>query len=128
MDDRLGKLIEPGSTTPAAEKFIDDDNVAHYFISDKTAFVESLLNENADYQTQGAPIIKGPRGTAVRFKIQASPELQFKSTTFFSKYGSTKTAFFTGVNVDIIDTMVRVTGLTTGYRVDIPVRYMKYKS
>ena len=34
----------------------------------------------------------------------------------------------TSTEVYHIDTIVRVTGITTGYTVDIPVRFVKYKS
>jgi hypothetical protein len=45
------------------------------------------------------------------------------STTLFARFGGTSTVGSTSVRH--IDSIVRVTGVTTGYSIDIPVRFIK---
>ena len=67
-------------------------------------------------------VISGPRGTHLTFKIKASTNLR-TSTFLFERLGST---FNFGANAYyFIDTIVRVTGATTGYKIDIPIRFIK---
>ena len=66
--------------------------------------------------------INGPRGTRLKFRIGASLNLN-GSTTLFTRFGGTSTVGSTAVYH--IDTIVRVTGVTTGYSIDIPVRFIK---
>jgi hypothetical protein len=71
-------------------------------------------------------IISGPRGTRLSFSIRSSIDLQ--TTTFlFDQLGSTTviSGAASTPTVKYIDTNVRVVGATTGYRIDIPVRYIK---
>jgi hypothetical protein len=69
----------------------------------------------------------GPRGTFFRFSVASSLELN-TSTYLFTQLGGTTTMDDAGGNtstVKLIDTIVKVTGMTTGYSVDIPVRFVK---
>ena len=73
--------------------------------------------------------ISGPRGTYLKFKVQASNELA-NSTYLFNKLGGGKTITVTAsggqsVTCLYIDTLIKVTGATTGYTIDIPVRFIK---
>ena len=67
------------------------------------------------------------------FGIKASNELN-TSTYLFETLGSTKSGMAnqsggtTSTTIYYVDSLVRVTGVKTGYSVDIPVRYAKYKS
>ena len=75
-------------------------------------------------------VIAGPRGTKVEFKIAASVELN-TSAFLFTRLGGTKTMDNRGggqTEVHYIDSMVRVTGVKTGYSRDIPIRFVKFKS
>lgn len=128
MDNRLGNVIaraERGSTVARAS-YIDDDNMASYFFSlgSDTAFVEEINNlTNAAGNGQA---INGPRGTKLQFSIRSSIDLQ--TTTFlFDQLGSTTVIANAASTptVQYIDTNVRVIGATTGYRIDIPVRFIK---
>ena len=75
-------------------------------------------------------VIKGPRGTILQFKIAASLNLN-TSTYLFTQLGGESTLANRGGGTSTvyhIDTLVRITGVNTGYTVDIPVRFVKYKS
>jgi hypothetical protein len=130
IDNRLG-MISHGGTT-AAVSFIDDDNLASYFLS-STPYVTANAGAGTDIpsgvsdSTTGASApytmaIAGPRGNVLEFQIKASIDLN-SSTALFTKLGSTYAIGST--NFYFIDTTVRVTGATTGYRLDIPVRFVK---
>jgi hypothetical protein len=129
MDNRFGSIIAPklsGGITARAS-YIDDDSIASYFFSlgSDTQFV-SEIETNPATPNDASQVITGPRGTRIQFSIRSSLELQ--STTFlFDQLGSvTNIAGATGSpQVQYIDTTVRVIGATTGYRVDIPVRFIK---
>ncbi|HIO73187.1 MAG TPA: hypothetical protein EYN38_08825 [Flavobacteriales bacterium] len=129
IDNRFGRLVDIASGSPASVSFIDDDNVASYFLSLGTDTELVQDNTSTDTGTGSGQTIEGPRGTFLKFRIQASLELN-TSSYLFTQLGST-TAFATvsGGNtvatMYIIDTIVRVTGATTGQRVDIPVRFVK---
>ena len=128
IDNRFGRLVDVASGAPASVSFIDDDNVASYFLSlgTDTEFVRD--NTSTDTGTGSGQTIAGPRGTQLSFRIQASLELN-TSSYLFTQLGSTATMVTTRSTplqtVYIIDTIVRVTGATTGQRVDIPVRLVK---
>jgi hypothetical protein len=129
MDNRLGSIV---STTgqEATPAFIDDDNIASYYFSlaNDQEFVENLPSGK---NVQMA--INGPRGSTIQFRILASLELS-TSTFLFEKLGGTATYKLNSTGIDCangfnyIDTMVRVTGATTGYRLDVPIRYLKRNS
>ena len=139
IDNRLGSLTTADLQTLAggqtvgkttAFSFIDDDNVASYYLSTGD-FVKSTdvapLAADTEQVTNDLinTAIAGPRGTHCAFKIKASTNLR-TSTYLFERLGNTfavgapdATTFY------YIDTIVRVTGATTGYRIDIPVRFVK---
>jgi len=113
MDNRLGYIadFQGNAATPS---FIDDDGIASYYFSQST---------NAEYfGTVGSTVIAGPRGTRLLFLVGPSTDLA-SSTYLFNQLGSDGT--IDSVNVKQIDTTVRITGATTGYRVDLPIRIVK---
>lgn len=120
IDNRFGKLIGTDGT-PAKVSFIDDDNIASYFLSLGTD--PGFVTENTERQDiNKRQVISGPRGTSFQFRIQSSIELN-TSDFLFSQIGSTTT--LNSVSVNYIDTYIVVTGATTGYRISIPVRFIK---
>ena len=150
MDYRLGRVkpTHKHGNNPAAVNFIDDDNIASYYITDsRYVNPEGMLSEHQvagdytseklkdDHQTQ---VFDGPRGSTLHFRIQASQELQ-TSTYLFNQIGNSQTvdsgnnivglsnenALVDGKTIYYIDSTVRVIGANTGYRLDIPVRYVK---
>jgi hypothetical protein len=116
IDNRLGFLADDGGVQ-ATPSFIDDDNIASYYLSTTT---NSNFFGNAGRNMSG-DVILGPRGT--RLKLLVGPSTDLVSSAFlFTQLGGTSTL---GVAVYHIDTTIRITGATTGYRVDIPIRLIK---
>ena len=130
IDNRLGS-IRPGSPqTSDSEAFtptsIDDDNIATYIFT---------MGDDSNVITNISPgegsAIVGPRGTRIRFKIASS--LDLKTNTFlFEQIGSLGTATIVNGSEELpaadhrfIDSTVRVSGISTGYTIDIPVRFIK---
>tara|TARA_R110002110_G_scaffold4945_2_gene24966 strand:+ start:1026 stop:1940 length:915 start_codon:yes stop_codon:yes gene_type:complete len=123
MDNRFGSLTSK-TGVPADISFVDDDNIASYFISQgatSAGFITNLPRDTGDTTETGQTIV-GPRGTAIEFKVQSSVDLQ-GSNYLFTTLGSTDTIGSTPCY--ILDTTIKVTGATTGYRVDVPVRFIK---
>ena len=114
MDNRLISLADVGGTV-STPSFVDDDSIASYSVAGAT-FISEIP------KVESASPIKGPRGSRLTFKLSASLDLQ-SSTYLFTTLGGTVSD---GTNPNYyIDTTVRVTGLTTGNSVDIPVRLLK---
>jgi hypothetical protein len=115
IDNRLGKIATMnGDLVP--EDYIDDDNIAYYTL-DIGLVTQITDDSNAQSQT-----IAGPRGTRLEFKIGSSIDLN-TSTFLFTQLGGTSN--LEGKDVRHIDSIVRVTGMKTGYSIDIPVRFVK---
>ncbi len=130
MDNRLGSLYSGGAdTTPATLSFIDDDNIATYYLTENTdtSFVKALSSVT-NVTTGGGTNIAGPRGSFLNIKIASSMAL--KTNTFFMNVlGSSGTdtvqGGLTSGTYRFIDSILSVTGMTTGYRIDVPIRYVK---
>jgi len=129
IDNRLGS-IRPSIGESDSEAFtptsIDDDNIATYiFTADDESGVVTEIAPSA------ASSIIGPRGTRVSFKVASS--LDLKTNTFlFTQVGSVGTVAITsGTNTlaaadhRFIDSTIRISGVSTGYTLDIPVRFIK---
>ncbi len=125
IDNRLGQIAKPARGESTRVSFIDDDNVASYYFSQGT---DQEMITSIGTSTGRHSVIQGPRGTRLEFKIRSSIELN-TSTFLFTQLGAEKTdiAGKTG-NYYYIDSTVRVTGATTGFRLDIPVRFVKKQS
>lgn len=124
MDNRFGSLFAGAGNAKADPSFIDDDNIASYFLSLNTTpgFVSALSTASSQGTDTSLTSLAGPRGTSLRFKVGSSINLS-SATNLFSTLGSTMT--INSVTYLTIDTTIRVTGATTGYRVDVPIRYIK---
>jgi hypothetical protein len=122
IDNRLGQLRAASGEGSFAPSSIDDDNIATYIFSrDDDSSVVSDVAANA------ASIIRGPRGSRVQLKIASSLDLR-TSTFLFNQLGSTGTTAIGDLasgNYKFIDTIVRVSGVSTGYTLDVPVRFVK---
>ena len=117
IDHRLGFIADPDGNM-INPSFIDDDDIASYFLSVTTNpefFYGGTLITNSS-------VLAGPAGYRLKFLVGSSTNLQ-TSTYLFTQLGSADTDF-TNVNHKI-DTTVRVTGATTGFRVDVPIRFLK---
>lgn len=121
IDNRLGKIASKISNITAKVSYVDDDNVASYYFSLGTDL--DYVLENTSRDTSNAQVIRGPRGTFIQFTVQSSLELN-TSDYLFDQLGST-TVMEPSTTVKFIDSNVRVIGVTTGFRVDVPVRFVK---
>ena len=147
MDHRLGSVVS-ATAEPVPVSFIDDDQVASYYISENTintatplvrgrggdanlrvdALSTSDVQPGEDFSIHN---IRGPRDRIVHFKIMPSINLT-TSTFLFERLGSTintttspMAGFNAGQDLRILDSIVRVTSATTGYAIDIPIRFVK---
>ena len=132
IDNRLGSIVPAISAVDSTEYTpvsIDDDNIATYiFTADGDS--EAVLPIDAG----AASSIIGPRGNRIKFKIQAS--LDLKTNTFlFTQLGTggasdivngSKT--LAAADYRFIDSTVRISGVSTGYTLDRPVRFVKKTS
>jgi hypothetical protein len=147
IDNRLGQIfpspdnVSAVSTanaasniqlSPATYAYLDDDGIANYYFvggDQGRGFVNNLRSTEASS-------ILGPRGTKVSFRVGASLELR-NSQYLFDQLGTVGSATITnsaesGQDLDpssnaykYIDSIVRISGVNTGYSVDIPVRFVK---
>jgi len=126
MDNRLGYIVSKDGAIQKSPDAIDDDNIATYsFTSAGMGFV--LNNSNTSVSSD--QVIAGPRSTFIRFKIASAANLRQSNYLFTllggSDYRLPDANGDTNADKKYIDSIVKVTGLTTGYSVDIPVRYVK---
>lgn len=126
IDNRLGNIRTVAGGNVSLD-YIDDDNIAYYTVTSE----DGVITNNPNTDTGGAgQVIEGPRGTILEFKIGSSLSLQ-TSTYLFTQLGSTSrldNRAGSSSEVYHIDTLVRVTGMNTGYTIDVPVRFVKFKS
>ena len=146
IDNRLGSLagsaMGEGSSAPFVVPVpggspqvsfnptsIDDDNIATYvFTSGDNSGVVSNIAVGA------ASDIAGPRGTRVSLKIMSS--LNVRTSTFlFNQLGTQGVSLITSgtktlaaADYKFIDSTLRISGVTTGYTLDIPIRFVKKTS
>lgn len=120
IDNRLGSIANKDGDLQQYS-FLDDDNIASYsFGSGNSSLFDSLS------PTSNSPIL-GPRGSKLSLRIAPSIELN-SSTYLFTLLGTTQNLTFSTHSTKSyyrIDSTVRITGATTGYRLDIPLVFIK---
>jgi hypothetical protein len=126
IDNRLGSIVSQDGTIRAVPDTIDDDNIAYYSFSQGTD--QQFVFVNTSTESSTSEVIAGPRGTILEFTIASSLELN-TSTYLFTQLGSTtqlpnQTAGNT-TTTKFIDSIIKVTGMTTGYSLDVPTRFVK---
>jgi len=144
MDNRLAQILSLDGTTVARPSFVDDDNIASYYISlngssqyfaspagDAPGIAEFQTSDNPEQPADTFSVIGdsggGRYGTRLAFRLLASENLS-TSNVLFNELGSTTASGYvnaTGTTFRYIDSNIRLTGFTTGFRVDIPVRFLK---
>ena len=140
IDNRLGIITDTYGQEQGSPSFIDDDQIATYYITqtvgDYIANCQPGSIDTNDLNQVGAgtvhaEVIPGPRGTKIRFGILASSNLK-TSHYLFETLGTTGIAFpaplGTGETYETISTTVKVTGVTTGYSIDIPITFVRQTS
>ena len=130
LDSRLCSLTNiTMSDNAISPSYIDDDLVASYYLTldNNTEYVSQISVPTGDEQTPQEAVIAGPKGTRLVFNLKPTEEIK-TGTHFFETLGGGTAGDLTinGKDYYFIDTNVRVTGATTGYSIDIPVRVMKY--
>jgi hypothetical protein len=123
IDNRFGGIANSAGRRGNVS-FIDDDNIATYYLSlgTDTAYFEDIND------TSVLSPLSGPRGTRLIFKIASSVELATSDYLFNRLGGTVDLPGLDGgtiSSVKFIDSTVRITGVTTGYRLDIPIRFIK---
>ena len=156
-DNRLFNLYPPRGDNPrgaqARPSYVDDDNIASYFFARNATGPNAhyfAVNGQAGTDMPGFIIdngvgssgeAKSVLGTTtgrygVRFGFRIAATLNIQTSTYlFNTLGGeelSKTyggAGTTPANADFlfIDTVIRITGYTTGCRVDVPIRIVKKK-
>jgi hypothetical protein len=150
VDNRLLNLTttlgQQGLATPS---FIDDDSVATYLFSldpDRAYFAGQpsgvggdatpsfgITNDGNGTRSENSQIgptnSTGRLGSRLIFGLRSTLDLQ-NSQTLFDRLGGTVNINVNGTPTDFsfINTVIRVTGFTTGYRVEIPLKLIKYTS
>ena len=126
IDNRLGTIVDPKGRTFLSYVSLDDDDIATYIIS-KNSDPKFVTTPSQKHQTATSSPINGPLASTLEFKIASSTALR-NSNYLFNKIGSTSAllnAAGASPEIPTIDSIVRVSGLTTGYAIDIPVRFAK---
>lgn len=127
IDDRLGQIISKDGKTFPGFVSRDDDFIATYVFTKQPgdAFVRTPSQENPN---DASTPIDGPVASTFEFKIRSSQDLRVSNFLFNRIGGTTNYDNSSGAgttSTKFIDSIVRVTGMTTGYAVDIPVRFAK---
>jgi len=136
MDNRLGSPRLPNGASGGTYSYLDDDQIASYFLTlpgnqGPLEGRQDLYVANIQNTTAAGPIA-GVRGTRVWFTIKAGPELA-DSDSLFQRIGTQVASGEAPINGGAqtlqtywyIDSTVRLTGVNTGYRIDIPIRYVR---
>lgn len=120
IDDRLGAIAQAtaANATEYQSSYVDDDEKASYLLT-STENTEAIVTQNISNTA-----ISGPLGSSLKFTIW-SRDLLRQTTALWMKIGGEVSIGST--NFYYIDTIVKVTGVVTGFSVDIPVRFMKKK-
>lgn len=128
IDNRFGSIVDSRGDEIELS-YIDDDDIAYYVVSEEEATaVRSISNLTKANESP----IAGPRGSRLEFKIKSSLDLNTSNYLFTTLGGDTTMSSRTGggdnTTVYYIDSIIRITGMNTGYSLDIPARFVKFKS
>ena len=141
MDYRLGRLKENATDNLASVNFIDDDNIASYYVTSGGGFVNptgpnlisvpatpwGLDNGAADHSSAelagvGDPqVFEGPRGSVLGFRVNSSLELQ-SSTYLFEQIGFSEDVDASGSEILGLDQDDPALDAKKAYYIDSTVR------
>tara|TARA_Y100001937_G_scaffold127477_1_gene199867 strand:+ start:120 stop:1064 length:945 start_codon:yes stop_codon:yes gene_type:complete len=131
IDHRLGSLSSHSGGGLANYSFLDDDNVATYYFAtagttgNNAGFATTLGTRSSTSAVETHSQLLGATGARLGFTIKASDNLE-NSQFLFDQIGLDGTTTIDGKHYFAIDTVIKVMGGTTGYSVEVPVRFVKY--
>lgn len=125
MDHRLGSIVKPDGSDVANYSFLDDDNIAtYYFTMGSGGNNSGFITEIQATEDANDSSIAGRRGTRFRFTVKSSDNLE-NSTFLFDQIGLASNITVNSQTCQAIDSIVKIMGGTTGYSVELPIRYIK---
>jgi hypothetical protein len=123
IDNRLGQIAADFNSDPISYISLDDDNMATYKVSQTVAaggFVTPIATDSADSS------INGYKGSRLAFTVK--PTMMLKTSySLFEKLGDIQKIDGTN-NYYTIRSSIKVVGVTTGYSLEIPILFAKYKA
>jgi len=128
MDSRFGSIVDITGLNALTPSYIDDDYIAAYYVSQGTN--PTYVETNTNKENGGKEVIAGSRGTILKFKLKSALNVS-TSDYLFNQLGTNETSKYlgdivvAGNNVRHILTSVRITGLTTGAFVEVPIVLVK---
>lgn len=130
IDNRLGVITAFNNiNNQAIFSSIDDDQVATYTF---TAGQDDIYVSNIDNKTKAAgvsdqneTVIAGPRGTKLNLRI--SPSINLITNNYLFNLLGSSGVVLNGLSgtFKIIRSVIRISGVNTGYEIDIPVIFVK---
>tara|TARA_R100001510_G_C7653754_1_gene212147 strand:+ start:2751 stop:3755 length:1005 start_codon:yes stop_codon:yes gene_type:complete len=144
VDHRLLRVVHFEENAEESFSFVDDDQIATYYFSIDNKRITSIGTVPSSEKKDASgnlignvgkeQVFLGPLGNRFRFKLAAALNIQ-QSTALFDRLGPGVSSPHTvtgskDINGSVIvasqfiDTLVRVTGVTTGYSLDIPIRIL----
>tara|TARA_R110000851_G_scaffold60206_6_gene139020 strand:+ start:2315 stop:3217 length:903 start_codon:yes stop_codon:yes gene_type:complete len=120
----LAVPISPTSNQQAPLSYVTAEGVGVYFLTSATdkAFISTNTNTESDVSTEA---IRGPRGTDLRFRLQVATNATDSAP--YIERGSTKSLTCIGGTASFrtLDTTVRVTDVTNGGVLDVPITLIR---
>jgi len=158
VDNRLLSLTTPTDQTLASPQYIDDDSIATYYLSlgignqgagsayfakqpgpgrgGSASPAYKITGAGGDARAENSMIgptqVTGRLGTRLIFGLRSSLSVQTggANSGIFPQLGGQQIVTLNGTNTNYhyINTVVRVTGFNTGYRVEVPLKIIKKMS
>jgi len=130
VDSRIATVHTSDLGSQTDVSFIDDDLIASYYLTQNNddAYVQDLTwDDDAPTQSAAEAVMKGPKGTKLMFNLKPTLDLETSNALFDELGGGAGNSITINAKTYYyIDFNVRVTGATTGYSIDIPVRTLKH--
>jgi hypothetical protein len=126
IDSRLGSIVDKNGKVFLSPTAVDDDFIATYILR-KTPNSPFVFTPSQEALEAASSPINGPIASTLEFKIRSSQDLRV-SNYLFDRIGGTNSYTDAGGNprtTKTIDSIVRISGLSTGYALDLPVRFAK---
>lgn len=127
IDSRLGSIVDKSGKVFLSPTAIDDDYIATYILR-KTPNSPFVFTPSQEALEASSSPINGPIASTLEFKIRSSQDLR-TSNYLFDRIGSAVNTYTNRASATTtcrsIDSIVRISGLSTGFAVDLPVRFVK---